>query len=202
MVFERRSVLALGLALVVGLASPVRAAGTEEAASRFIDGLASQAIEALTGAQVSPQERASRFRVLLRDHFAVETIARWVLGRHWRNASPAEQKEYLSLFEDLMVAMYADRFVNYSGEKLVVRQASLAQDGDVVVATDIQSPGGTQPFRVDWRVRERDSRYQIVDVIVDGISMGQTQRSEFASFIRQNGGTVEGLNAELRKRLN
>lgn len=173
-----------------------------DGAARFIDSLADKAIEALTSAEITGEERATRFRVLLRDHFALETIARWVLGRHWRTASDAEQKEYLDLFEDLMVAMYADRFAAYSGEKLLVKHASAAQDGDVVVATDIMRPGGHEPFRVDWRVRPRDSHFQIVDVIVDGISMGQTQRSEFASFIRQNGGTVAGLNAELRKRLN
>ena len=43
--------------------------------------------------------------------------------------------------------------------------------------------------------------YKIIDVMVEGVSMGQTQRSEFSSVIRQHGGKVEGLLAELRKRV-
>jgi phospholipid transport system substrate-binding protein len=55
---------------------------------------------------------------------------------------------------------------------------------------------------VNWRVRLRDGKYKVIDVMVEGISMGQTQRSEFSSVIRKNGGKVKGLLVELRKRLN
>jgi phospholipid transport system substrate-binding protein len=55
--------------------------------------------------------------------------------------------------------------------------------------------------KVDWRLRAREGNYKIIDLMVEGLSMGQTQRSEFASVIRQNGGTVEGLLSELRKKV-
>jgi ABC-type transporter MlaC component len=38
--------------------------------------------------------------------------------------------------------------------------------------------------------------------MAEGVSMGQTQRSEFSSVIRNNGGTIDGLLAELSKRAN
>ncbi|HJO97653.1 MAG TPA: ABC transporter substrate-binding protein [Rhodospirillales bacterium] len=46
----------------------------------------------------------------------------------------------------------------------------------------------------------RNGSYLIIDVMVEGVSMGQTQRSEFASVIRRNGGEVKGLIAKLRDR--
>jgi phospholipid transport system substrate-binding protein len=60
---------------------------------------------------------------------------------------------------------------------------------------------GLQPLKVNWRVRARGENFKIIDIIVEGISMGQTQRSEFASVIRQNGGDIENLLSLLRKRL-
>lgn len=200
---HRKVVMAVGLACMLAVSAIAQAAdATPAQASKFIEGLADKAIAALTSKDITSQERASRFRVLLREHFAVETIGRWVLGRHWRTASEVEQTEYLKLFEDLMTTMYADRFANYSGESLVMKQAQVVQDSDIIVATEIANPGNREPLKVDWRVRSRDGDFKIVDVIVEGISMGQTQRSDFASFISQNGGTVSGLNRELKKRLN
>ena len=55
-------------------------------------------------------------------------------------------------------------------------------------------------MRVDWRVRRNSTgELRIIDVIVEGISMGQTQRAEFGSVISKNGGRVSGLIAELLK---
>ena len=62
----------------------------------------------------------------------------------------------------------------------------------------MRADAGSPPLRVIWRLRARDGGYRIADLMVEGISMGQTQRSEFASVIRLNGGTVEALLEKLR----
>ncbi|SUS08227.1 conserved hypothetical protein [uncultured Defluviicoccus sp.] len=185
------------------LIAPARAADddTQVKARAFIEGLADQAVQALTNASVPREEREKRARVLLRENFAVPTIAQWVLGRYWRVATPAEQQEYLSLFEDLIVVTYVDRFTRYSGERLrVTRSVGMGETGDVNVFSDITNPGGS-PIDIGWRVRTRDGSMKVVDVSVEGVSMGQTQRSEFASIIQNNGGQVSGLLAEMRRRL-
>jgi phospholipid transport system substrate-binding protein len=42
--------------------------------------------------------------------------------------------------------------------------------------------------------------YKITDIIVEGISMMTTQRSEFASVVQRNGGQVRGLIAMMREK--
>lgn len=197
---------AAAVAVVVVLAvliAPAQATDdhTQAKARAFIEGLADQAVQALTNASVPREEREKRARVLLRENFAVPTIAQWVLGRYWRVATPAEQQEYLSLFEDLIVVTYVDRFTRYSGERLrVTRSVGMGETGDVNVFSDITNPGGA-PIDIGWRVRTRDGSMKVVDVSVEGVSMGQTQRSEFASIIQNNGGQVSGLLTEMRRRL-
>ncbi len=170
-------------------------------AERFITSLADKAITKLAGEDVTREKRAQRFRSLLAEHFAVDTIGRWVLGRHWRKATEGEREEYLGLFEDLLVITYAERFTKYSGETLVISKSVVNGDQDIVVYSSLNRAEGLQPLKVNWRVRERDGSFKITDIIVEGISMGQTQRSEFASVIRQNGGDIENLLSLLRKRL-
>ncbi|NQU56418.1 MAG: ABC transporter substrate-binding protein [Rhodospirillales bacterium] len=193
-------VFGLILALAIG-PMPAKADDPGKQAEIFISGLANQAIEALTTPEISKQERESRFRVMLTDNFAVKTIGRWVLGRHWKKASEAEKAEYLKLFEEMLIVSYVNRFSSYSGESLKVVKSIVNNPNDAMVFSEIGRKG-TPPLHVDWRVRTSDSiTFKIIDVMVEGVSMGQTQRSEFASVIRQNGGKVEGLLVELRKRV-
>lgn len=172
-----------------------------DAAQKFIESLADKAIAALTGKDVPRSERVRRFRVLLNEHFAVETIGRWVLGRHWRDASDAERREYLRLFEDLIVKTYVDRFTEYSGEKLTVLKTVVADNQDAIVFTSITRPNHGEPIAVEWRVRAREGHYRIVDVMVTGVSMGLTQHQEFSSVLVRNGGSMAAFLKELRARV-
>lgn len=193
------------LAAAVFSATPGHAADPQATAkaSAFVQSLAGEAIAALTATGVSREDREQRARDLLARYFAVDTIGRWVLGRYWQQATPEQQRDYLSLFEDLIVTTYVDRFSRYSGETLTVTRAIADENsGDVLVFSQITRPAGGQPVDVNWRVRERDRAMKILDVYVEGVSLGQTQRSEFASVIRSSGGKVAGLLDEMRRRLN
>lgn len=190
----------LCVAVLVLQPSIGRSALDGQTAQGFIEGLADNAIAALTPPDVPQEEREARARQLLRENFAVETIGQFVLGRYWKVATPEEREEYLRLFEDLIVTTYVDRFKRYTGQKLKVTGARDEPGGDMLVDSEIERSGAA-PVSVGWRVRDEGGRPQIVDVYVEGVSMGQTQRSDFSSVIRNTGGSVAGLLAEMRKRI-
>ncbi len=193
--------LVLLLAVHLG-PNPARSSEAASQASKFIEGLAGEAVNALTAANVSPEDREKRFKALLNENFAVTTIGQWVLGRYWKSATAEERREYLQLFEQMIVVTYLNRFKRYSGESLSVNRALVDdQSGDVMVFSQINRPAGGQPLDVAWRLRAKGNSFKIVDVAVEGVSMSQTQRNEFASVIRRNGGQVEGLLAEMRKKV-
>lgn len=177
-----------------------RAAIDGPTAQAFIAGLADKAIAALTPPDVPQAEREARARQLLRENFAIETIGQFVLGRHWRAATPEERNEYLELYQELIVDTYVDRFKRYTGQGLKVTGSRDEPGGDVMVDSEIERADGA-PIAVGWRVRDEDGQPKIVDVYVEGVSMGQTQRSDFSSVIRNTGGTMAGLLTEMRKRV-
>lgn len=204
MLSKTRFVAGCLVLLVAVLAGPTHAQSNEKAAqaSRFIEGLADEAVSALTAPNVSPEEREQRFKDLLNENFAVTTIGQWVLGRYWAKATVEERREYLRLFEDMIIITYLNRFKRYSGESLSVTRSLVDdQSGDVMVFSQIKRPAGSQPLDVAWRVRPKGNSFKIVDVMVEGVSMSQTQRKEYASVIRRNGGQVEGLLAEMRQKV-
>ena len=73
-----------------------------------------------------------------------------------------------------------------------------AGKNDVLVTSYIVPDAGSK-VQVDWRVRNKNGSYQIIDVIIEGVSMTMTQRSDFSSVIQRGGGDFEVLLAHLRK---
>ena len=197
------SLLAVALLTAGGLPLPAHAGEFSDGAKKFVEVLADDAIRSLSVNDISQDERSARFRKLMLRTFAIKGIAKFVLGRHWRKASEPARKEYLRLFEDLLVATYAQRFARYAGETLEITRAEVRGERDVIVHSTMLRVDSTKPLKIAWRVRGSKSGtyYKIVDIMVEGISMIQTQKSEFSSFIKKNGGTLDPLLAEIRKRI-
>lgn len=196
---------AVALLFVVAAAPAGAAQGAYVAQSEsFVRTLAEQAIGTLAAKDLSTDQRRQKFRSLLRNAFAVPGIARFVIGRYWRSADDKQRDEYLVLFEDVIVNTWADRFSDYSGQKFEVKDAIDARgpedkENSAIVRSVFYTDPNT-PVRVEWRVANAGEVYKIVDVVVEGVSMANTHRDEFATVIRNNGGNVEGLLVELRRR--
>jgi phospholipid transport system substrate-binding protein len=196
----RRSVAtALLLLLAAGRAAAASAATAATDPAAFIDQLGKRALDVL-GKSVSAAQRQARFRELFREDFDGPRIARFVLGRYWNIASDAEREEFQRLFEDYVVFAYSARLSQYSGEQFRV-DGSRPDEGAVVVDSEIIRPGEDRPLKVDWRLVRDHGALKIADVIVDGISMAVTQRSEFAAVIQRNGGQVSGLLTAMREKI-
>jgi phospholipid transport system substrate-binding protein len=167
-------------------------------ANIFMSEMWNRAVEVLSK-KVPVTERLTRFRQLFQADFDGPGIARFVLGRYWRSASEEEQQEFLKLFEDYVVFVYGTRLSNFNGETFKVK-GSRPEGNGVVVATDLISPSGEAPIKVDWRLVTDKGAFKINDVVIEGISMLVTQRSEFASVIQRHGGQVGGLLELMRER--
>lgn len=158
----------------------------------FVDRMGERAVAFLSDPSLGQEQRKAKFRSLLRDSYDMDTIARFALGRYWRLASTQQRKDYRSLFESMVVNVYARRFEDYKGQKFEVRSQRTDGDSDVLVNSYIVSGEGPD-VKVDWRVRYKNGKYRIVDVIVEGVSMAMTQRSEFSAVIQKGGGDVQVL---------
>jgi len=198
--WSRRLILALALpVLVAAAAAAATPSGDADArAAAFMNQLWSRALELLN--KKSPAaERQARFRELFHQDFDSPGIARFVLGRYWRMASPEQQQEFLKLFDNYVVYVYTARLSDFEGEQFKINGSRVDQ-GAVIVSTDVITPGAPTPLKVDWRLVDDDGSYKISDVIVEGVSMLVTQRSEFASVIQRHGGQLQGLLDAMREK--
>ena len=195
---RRRLFAAFGLALLLPLL-PIGSASADEETETFIRTLGDKAVGQLTGDDLTDQERAERFRVLLLEHFDVDQIAQYVLGRYWKVATPEEQAAYLDLFEDYLVSSYSQRFAEYTGEAFEVVSSRAQSDNLEMVRSYVVTRSG-EKAKLDWIIERQDGVLLILDLKVEGLSMSETHRSEFASYIQNNGGQVSALLDALRKK--
>ena len=166
-------------------------------AKDFVEKLANDGIGFLSDDSLSVDQRKVKFKKFLIKNFDMKTIGRFALGRYWKSTSQKEQKEYLTLFEQMIVEVYSKRFSEYNGQSLEVLTARPEGKKDAIVSSVIVPDSGPK-VRVDWRVRYKNNSYRVIDIIVEGVSMALTQRSDFASVIQRGGGKVEVLLAHLR----
>ena len=192
----RRSVLTAALIVIAVALAPSALAAADPAA--VINQLGNRALEIL-GKNATPAQRAARFQELFREDFDVPGIARFVLGRYWKTATPEQQQEFVKLFEDYIALVYSAQLSAYSGEALKATGRRPGPEG-AIVASEIVRPTGGPPVKVEWHLTDRNGTYKINDVAVDGISMAVTQRSEFAAVIQRSGGQVQGLITQLREK--
>ena len=170
-------------------------------AGKFIQDLGNKAINVIADKSLTQDQRASKYHGFLRDAFDLKAIGHFVIGRAWNTATPEQQQEYMKLFEELVVKMYGDRLSFYSGESFHVKSVRPENEKDIIVSSEIDHPGGAQPTNIDWRVRQNDNKFSILDVVIAGISQSVTQRQEYASIIQRDGGKIDGLLDLMRQRL-
>ena len=184
--------LALGALLLAALSqTPARAA---DEPSAFIQNLGDQAIQILQNKQLGQKDREAQFSKLFTEGFDVAEIGRFVLGRYWNVASPDQQQQYQKLFATYVVAVYANRFSQYSGEKFTVAGSQPTPDG-ASVASQIIRPNGGPPINIVWKIAKEGNGFKIRDVVAENLSMTVTQRAEFASVVERGGGGVAGIDA-------
>ena len=194
--FNRRRVLMV--AGLVVLAPAVAAAQGSQGAEQFVSGLTEQAIDLSRQVAANPTAHTVELTQLLDQSTDVKLVGRLVLGQQWRKIGEAQRQEYLGLFRDYVLAGLVRRLGGTKGvERVEVTGSRLVRGKDSMVSTRIALGNGGSPANVEWRVRQENAGYRIIDVVAEGVSLVVTNRNEFGAIVSQRG--MDGLLAQLRE---
>jgi phospholipid transport system substrate-binding protein len=178
---------------------PVDAAPSAESARALIEEVSAEVLTILSDPSRGDRQKFDDLVVLLEKPIDLDLVARLILGRYWRTTDDGQREQYLQLFREYALANLASKLHLYQGQSFEVTGAKVVSDQDALVTSRILSDG-QPPLQVDWRLRQRsDGGLVTIDLIVEGVSLIVTLRSEFASVIERQG--FDGLLAELRTRI-
>ena len=145
--------LLLGLLNVGALLTPARA---DQSAMDLIQQTSDQMLAALRDNRAALEQDANKIYPLINDillpHFDAATMARWVLGKYWREASKQQRNQFVDLFSAFLVRTYGKALLAYSDEKIVYKSVLPRKNNRVVVQAEVQA-GGAPPVPVHYSLR-------------------------------------------------
>ncbi|MFZ5595094.1 MAG: MlaC/ttg2D family ABC transporter substrate-binding protein [Pseudomonadota bacterium] len=120
-------------------------------------------------------------------HFDFERMSAWVLGKHWRTATPDQKKRFTEEFRNLLVRTYATSLTEYTDRKInYLPFRGDANATDVTVRTEVEQPGAAA-IPIDYSLILKNGEWLVYDVAIDNVSLVTNYRSTFANEIRQGG---------------
>jgi phospholipid transport system substrate-binding protein len=185
------------VALVALVAVTPASAGSPESAKAFVDGFASKVLKIVSDSANSRSDKQAQIETLFSDKVDIDYIAKFVLGPSWRTATPAQQKEYVAAYKPFILKNYSGRLTKYSGQTYTLKGAR--SEGDTAYVTMLINDPDGQNITLDYRLRDAGGAFKITDITVEGVSLLNTQRSEFKSVVNSKG--IDGLIEALKKQV-
>ena len=177
------TLVAVWLVPSFGVAGPVtdRIRGTFDVVIEVLNNPAYQGPE-------NKDKREEKIRALVREVFDEEAIAKRALGKHWKDRSDAERKEFTTLFTNLLertyfkkIDTYLDKGGDFSKDDIVYLNEKVKEPYAIVETKVITDEGSEIP--VHYRMKSSDGNWLICDIAVEGVSIVRNYRAQFDEII-------------------
>ena len=120
-------------------------------------------------------------------YFDFERMARWTLGKYWRNANPQQREEFVKEFRTLLVRSYGRVLVDYADAEIVYLPFRMKDDDtQVKVHTELSRPHDNL-VKITYNLHSTTNGWKVYDVVIEGVSLVTNYRSTFMSMVRKDG---------------
>jgi phospholipid transport system substrate-binding protein len=184
--------------MVIALAAASSAQAGEKEAKTYVLGVSNKVLEIISNKKIDQGTKQTKLIKLFEQTVDTKWIGRFVLGKYYKTATPVQKKKYDDIYHEFLIRSYVPRFKEYKGQKFELAETQSHGKGEYLVKTNILSANAA-PIRVDYRVREDAGTFHVIDIISEGVSLINTQRSEFGSVVSREG--MDYLLDQLKQRL-
>jgi len=150
-----------------------------------------------TTIKTNPKLVESLARQIILPHVDVSAMSQLALGRNaWQQASASQRQAFMSQFTTMMIRTYSSALAAYTDQSVQFLPVRGGTDNltRVQVNSQIIQPGGPS-IPVSYRLLNRGNDWKVYDFSVDGISLVQSFRTQFANQVNQGG--MNGLLATM-----
>jgi phospholipid transport system substrate-binding protein len=181
---RRAALLALLLAsLSAGLPRRVPA---QDSARAVVQETADQVVAVLENKSLTADQKRHQIEQIVYAHFDFDVLSRLVLARNWNQLNAAQQKEFVEEFKKHLSLTYGKNVETYNGERAVITGERAEARGDTTVKTKVVRPHADE-ILVDYRLRQENGRWHVIDVVIEGVSLVANFRSQFQEIIANGG---------------
>lgn len=182
---------------VLGAFAPLPAhALTQAGAKSLVDALVADINQVIASGK-SEQAMFREFERIFGRYADVPTIANYALGVEARRATPAQMREFTTVFQRYISVKYGKRFREFIGGQIEVQGAKAVKSFYEVKS--IARLRGQAPFEVTFLVSDRSGKDLFFNMFIEGINMLLTERTEIGAMLDRRGGNIDAMIADLRK---
>jgi len=181
---SRRHRTLAAVALASCLAGVARAGESPRA---IVEKMTQAAIDVLGQKGLSSEEKRHRIEDLAYANIDFDIMSHLVLARNWGRLSAAQQAEFVRLFKEHLALTYGRSIESYNNEKVEVVGERDEGRGDWTVKTKILRGGGNADVLVDYRLRQENDAWRIIDVVIERVSLVANFRSQFQEIMGSGG---------------
>lgn len=191
---SRRNFVALSAATVAASAVPAWAL-TDAQAKSLVDKVVAE-INAVINSGKSQSAMIADFERIFVRYGDVSTIARSTLGADARSASNAQMAAYTDAFRGYISRKYGKRFREFIGGQIEVQGARPVKSFyEVKTLTTLK---GSSPFELNFLVSDRSGKDLFFDMVIEGISLRLSERTEIGSMLDRRKGNLDQLISDLK----
>ena len=165
----------------------------------FVQETADKASEALKKRQ-SKEEKMEILKTIAKEAVDIRGIGFYSLGKHRKNMTNQEKKEYLDIFEKYFLKSFSSRLAEYTDPKIRVDSQKKLNDKYTMVSSTLLATDKKPEIKIDWRVVTKNpDNPLIIDLIIEGVSLAKIQKEEFSSILQNNDNDINALFNNLRE---
>lgn len=155
-------------------------------ARNVVEQTVGEVIAVLRDSALSSEQRLALIEEIVYGRFDLTTMSRYVLARNWRRFSKEQQTEYVAAFKQYLSNNYSGRLSRYDQFDVNVTGSRSESNGHVTVRTVIVG-GQSEGAQLDYRLRDADGSWKVIDVKIEGISMVSNFRDQFKEVVNDGG---------------
>ena len=193
----RRSLIATGTGAAFFAAMPRSALALNDANARALVDKVVGEINRVIASGKSLGQMIGDFEGIFRRYADVDLIARSTLGADANRASAAQMAAYIDVFRGYIARKYGKRFKEFQGGQIEVLGVSAVKSWHEVKAR--VNLRGEAPFDVRFLVSDRSGRDLFFDLMIEGISLRLSERTEIGSMLDRRQGNIDAMTADLRQ---
>jgi phospholipid transport system substrate-binding protein len=148
-------------------------------------------------AESAKETKKEKLRSVYDGMFDQVELSRRSLAQNWNKLNPAQRKEFVQLFRQMLEKAYIDKILAYVNEKVVYgREVQLSETKAEIQTTIITSSNKIPVF---YRVILKDGEWKVYDVVIENVSLISNYRTQFNDILAKN--TPEQMLEILRKKV-
>ncbi|WP_223421028.1 MlaC/ttg2D family ABC transporter substrate-binding protein [Tateyamaria pelophila] len=169
---------------------------TEAGAKKLVDSLVND-INKVIAAGKSESAMFRDFERIFKRYSDTSYIAAYAMGVDGRRATASQKRAFSSAFQSYIGRKYGSRFREFIGGRLEVRSVKKVKNWYEVSTTAYLR--NEAPFDVTFQVSDRAGKDLFFNMYIEGVNLLLTERSEIGALIDRNGGSIDGMIADLKK---